>query len=65
MIDPADDRAVFHVRYRFAKLTDLRRYEAEFAPALREEGVQRFGTGMTATRMVTEVVTALETERGS
>jgi len=65
VIDPADDRPVFSVRYRFDKLTDLRRYEAEHAPALREEGVSRFGPRMSATRSVTEVVSAMEAGRGS
>ena len=65
VIDPADDRPTFRVRYRFNKLTDLRRYEAEYAPSLREEGLQRFGTAMSATRSVAEVVTATEASRGS
>ncbi len=65
VIDPPEDRSVFRVRYSFGHLADLRRYEADFAPALREEGLRKFGTAMQATRSVSEVTMASEADHGA
>lgn len=64
-MDPPEGRPAFRVRYHFGHLADLRRYEAEHAPALREEGLQKFGAAMQASRSVWEVATASKADHGA
>jgi hypothetical protein len=48
----------YEVAYRFPSMTALEKYLAEFAPALRAEGLQRFPPekGITTRRQIAEVV---------
>lgn len=65
VIDAPEGRPVYRVRYHFERPTDLQRYEADHAPALREEGLQKFGAGMQATRSVSEITTSSKAAHGA
>ncbi len=57
MLNPGPEAQTVEVRYRFADRASFERYERESAPALRAEGLERFGegSGIAFSRSVGEV----------
>lgn len=43
IVDPVSERVVFRVRYTSLSMTDIERYLADHAPALRAAGLAAFG----------------------
>ena len=55
---PEDAGPTYTVQYELASAEDLERYEKEFAPTMRDKGVQAFGTKALAFRTTMRVIAA-------
>jgi hypothetical protein len=59
IIEPASDLQMFVIKYTFETLKDFKRYETDHAPALRKEGLVRFGDHVSIERTIGDYLTFL------